>query len=81
MRNDHGNDGRTYFTDAQQISRQRAAERLVDIAYALTGGGTLGLRVDGAQVEVPVADEVLLKYASRPHGDGVEVEVVLSWSA
>ena len=82
MRNDHEDDRRTDFTDTQQISRQRAAERLVDIAYALAGGGTLALRVDGALVlEVPVADEVLLKCASRSHDDGVEVEVVLSWSA
>jgi amphi-Trp domain-containing protein len=69
------------FEHDERVSRQRAAERLVDIAYALAGGGELELRAEGAQVSVPVADDVLLKRVSRSDGDRVEVEVVLSWSA
>jgi hypothetical protein len=30
----------------EHVSRQQAAERLVDIAYALTAGGTLELRAE-----------------------------------
>jgi amphi-Trp domain-containing protein len=71
----------TEFSHAEQVSRQRAAERLVDIAYALAAGGTLELRAEGAEIKVPVVDEVLLKRESRSDGDRVDVEVVLSWSA
>ena len=69
------------FNHEEQVSRRQAAERLADIAYALTAGGTLELRTEGEQVKVPVADEVLMRRESRSNGERVEVEVVLSWSA
>lgn len=53
----------------------------MDIAYALTAGGTLELRTKGEQVRVRVADEVVLKRESRTNGERVVVEVELSWSA
>ena len=71
----------TGFRQAEKISRQQAAERLIDIAYALTAGGTLELRSDGRQVSVPVADEVLLKRESNARGARVAVEVELTWLA
>jgi amphi-Trp domain-containing protein len=71
----------TEFRQEEKISRQRAAERLIDIAYALTAGGTLELRNAGQQVSVPVADEVLLKRESNAHGGRVTVEVELTWRA
>lgn len=71
----------TEFKHEEQVSRQQAAERLADIAYALTAGGTLELRTSGEQVRVPVANEVLVKRETRSTGDRVEVEVVLTWSA
>jgi amphi-Trp domain-containing protein len=71
----------TRFEQDEQLSREQAAERLVDIAYALTAGGMLELRASGARVSVPVADAVLLRRESRSQGDGVHVEVVVSWSA
>ena len=69
------------FEHEEYLSRQQAAERLADIAYALTAGVTLQLRVDGEQVNVPVTDKVLLKRRSTAKGDRVEVEVEVSWSA
>jgi amphi-Trp domain-containing protein len=69
------------FKHEERVSRQQAAERLADIAYALMAGGTLELRTKGEQVRVGVADEVLLKRESRTTGDCVEVEVELTWSA
>lgn len=69
------------FNHHEQLSREQAAERLVDVAYALTAGGTLELSANGVRVCVPVADAVLLRRESRPDGDRVQVEVVLSWSA
>lgn len=63
----------------EQISRQQAAERLTDVAYALTAGGRLKLDAD-EDVTVPVADQVILKRESKSNGDWVEIDLVLSWS-
>jgi amphi-Trp domain-containing protein len=71
----------TDFKHEARVSRQQAAERLADIAYALTAGGTLELRTNGEQVTVPVASEVLVKRETRSNGDRVDVEIVLTWSA
>ena len=71
----------TEFKHEEHVSRQQAAERLADIAYALTAGGTLELRTSGEQVRVPVANEVLVKRETRSNGDRVDVEIVLTWSA
>jgi amphi-Trp domain-containing protein len=68
------------FTHEERLSRQQAAERLVDIAYALTGGATLELRTHGEHVNVPVADKVVLKRTSTTDGERVHVHIQLSWS-
>jgi amphi-Trp domain-containing protein len=70
----------TAFKHEEHISRQQAAERLADIAYAHTAGGTLELRTNGKHVRVPVANEVLVKRESRSTGGRVEVQLVLTWS-
>jgi amphi-Trp domain-containing protein len=69
------------FEYVERVPRQRAAERLVDIAYALTGGETLELRHDGEQVTVTVADEVLMIRRSTSKDGRVEVAFELSWSS
>lgn len=69
------------FSHEERLSRQRAAERLADIAYALTVGGTLEVTAGGERVRVPVAEKVLLTRGSRTTGDRVVVEVRLTWSA
>ncbi len=74
-------DGVTEFEYKERLTRQSAAERLADIAYALTVGETLELRHGGEQVSVPVADEVLLIRRSTPKGGRIDVEVRLSWSS
>jgi amphi-Trp domain-containing protein len=71
----------TDFEHEEHLSRQQAAERLVDIAYALTAGAPLELRLDGEQVRVPVTDEVHLMRRSTSKGDRVEVKVELKWCA
>jgi hypothetical protein len=63
----------------ERLSRQQAAERLADIAYALSIGGTLELRTRGKLVKVPVSDEVFLRRESRPGPDHAAVEVGLIW--
>ena len=69
------------FKHEEQLSREQAAERLADIAFALTVGRTLDLRIEGERVDLPVADDVRLKRESKANGGRVQVEVVLSWSA
>jgi amphi-Trp domain-containing protein len=81
MRMDSQGGGVTEFNHEEHVSRRKAAERLADIAYALTAGGTLELRTAGEQVRVPVAEDVRLTRESRSNGGRVEVKVVLSWSA
>jgi amphi-Trp domain-containing protein len=71
----------TDFEYVERVPRQRAAEHLVDIAYALAGGETLELRRDGEQVTVTVADEVLMIRRSTSKDGRVEVAFELSWSS
>jgi amphi-Trp domain-containing protein len=78
---DAHNDAVADFHYVERVPRQRAAEHLVDIAYALTGGETLELRHDGEQVIIAVADEVLMIRRSTSKGGRVEVTFQLSWSS
>jgi amphi-Trp domain-containing protein len=71
----------TDFEYVERLPRQRAAERLVDIAYALAGGATLELRRDGERVTVTVADDVRMIRRRTSKGGRLEVAVELSWSA
>jgi amphi-Trp domain-containing protein len=66
--------------EAERLSRQQAAERLVDIAYALTAGGPLELSAAGRRVTVPVPNELQLERELKSKGDQVELELGLSWS-
>jgi amphi-Trp domain-containing protein len=65
---------------AERLSRQQAAERLIDIAYSLTAGGPLELGGAGRRVAVPVADEVGLERELKSTGEQVQLELELSWS-
>ena len=67
-------------SDSERVSPNRAAERLVDLAYALTVGGPMELHLAGERVSVPVASEVVLKSASESNGREVKLELALSWS-
>ena len=71
----------TEFECAEPLTREEAAQRLVDIAYALVAGDALELRHEGTHVSVPVADEVVLVRRTTSGDDGVEVDVRLTWSA
>ena len=69
------------FKHEERLSRRQAAERLADIAYALTAGETLELRADGKRLRVRVADELLLRRRGKATGDQLSVELELSWLA
>ena len=61
-----------------RLSRQQAAERLTDIAYALTAGGRLKLG-DDEEISIPAADPVDLKCATKSIGGRVGLRIELSW--
>ena len=67
--------------EEERLSRQQAAERLIDIAYALTAGGPLQLRAAGRRIEVPLANELVLERELKANGDQIVLEVDLSWAA
>jgi amphi-Trp domain-containing protein len=69
------------FRQDERLSRQQAAERLIDIAYALTAGGPLELIAAGRRITVPVDNELRLERWLRSNGDRIELELELSWSA
>ena len=70
----------TAFKQDERLSRQQAAERLIDIAYALTAGGPLELISAGRRITVPIEKELRLEQSLRSNGDRVELELGLSWS-
>jgi amphi-Trp domain-containing protein len=66
--------------DSERVPRQKAAERLTDLAFALTVGGPLELNVDGERLSVPLADDLLLERDLKAGADRIELELSLSWS-
>jgi amphi-Trp domain-containing protein len=71
----------TEFRQDERLSRQQAAERLIDIAYALTAGGPLELIEPGRRIAVPIENELRLERSLRSNGDRVELQLELSWPA
>ena len=65
----------------ERLSRREAAERLIDIAYALTAGGPIELSASGRRITVAVAKELRLERELKSEGDQVELDLQLSWSA
>jgi amphi-Trp domain-containing protein len=66
--------------EEEQLSRQQVAERLIDIAYALSAGGPLELGPAGRRITVPVANEMRLERALKSKGGQLELGLELSWS-
>jgi amphi-Trp domain-containing protein len=69
------------FKQEERLSRHRAAERLIDIAYGLTAGGPLELSAGGRRITVPVGNELRMERQLRSAGDRVTLELELSWTA
>lgn len=68
-------------TDNDRMSPKQAAERLTDIAYALTAGGPLQLTLARERLTVPLAHELRLQRNLEADGDRVRLELQLSWPA
>ena len=68
------------YSDEEQLSPRETAERLTDIAYELTAGGPIEMRIDGRSVKLPVGDDLVLKRGSTSDGVRTRLELELSWS-
>jgi amphi-Trp domain-containing protein len=66
--------------EEEQLSRQQAAERLIDIAYALTAGGPLELGAAGRRITVPVANEIRLGRELESKDGQLQIGLELTWS-
>jgi amphi-Trp domain-containing protein len=66
--------------ETEHISRQHAAERLTDVAYALSAGGTVEFLIAGERVSLPIGDGVSLKRELKSNGTQIELGLELSWS-
>jgi amphi-Trp domain-containing protein len=69
-----------HYRDEERLSRREAAERLTDIAYGLTSGGPIELRIDGHSLKLPVGDDLVLKRESTSNEGRTRLELELSWS-
>jgi amphi-Trp domain-containing protein len=69
-----------HYSDEERLSRREAAERLTDIAYGLTSGGPIELRIDGHSLKLPVGDDLVLKRESTSDEGRTRLELELSWS-
>jgi amphi-Trp domain-containing protein len=69
-----------HCSDEERVSRREAAERLTDIAYGLTSGGPIELRIDGRSVKLPVGDDLVLKRESTSNQGRTRLQLELSWS-
>ena len=66
---------------SDRVTRQQAAEQLMDIAYALAAGAPLEFRLDGQRVSIPLAEEMLLERESQSNAHRVALELQLSWAS
>lgn len=63
--------------DGERLTRLEAADRLTDLAYALTVGGPF--TVGGGEVAGQVPDELVMKRRSTAEDDRVALQLELSW--
>ena len=69
----------TDFKHTERMSRQQAAERLTDVAYALVVRSPGALQIDGQRVVVPDAEELLVQW-DVGYADGrLQLEMVVRW--
>lgn len=62
------------------MNRAELAQWLADVGKALSGGGTVALRLDDSTVELEVPDRVRFEAEVEVDGDEIELELELKWS-
>jgi len=66
--------------ETEHVTRQVAAERLTDVAYALSTGGQFNFTMNGEQLTVPIGEGVRLRRELTLTDKHVVLELELSWS-
>jgi amphi-Trp domain-containing protein len=66
--------------ETEHVPRQAAAQRLTDIADALSTGGRFEFTLNGEQLSIPIGDGVRLKRELTLTDGHVELELELRWS-
>ena len=69
----------TDFKHTERMSRQQAAERLTDVAYALVVRLPGALQIDGQRVVVPDAEELLVQWDVEYADGRLQLEMVVRW--
>ena len=69
----------TDFKHTERMSRQQAAERLTDVAYALVVRSPGALQIDGQRVVVPDAEELLVQWDVGYAAGRLQLEMVVRW--
>jgi amphi-Trp domain-containing protein len=69
------------FKHTERISRQQAAERLTDVAYAMVVRAPVTLRIDGERVVVPDAEELLVDWDISCADGRLELQMEVHWPA
>jgi amphi-Trp domain-containing protein len=62
------------------LTRAEVAQFVADLGKALSGAGTVSLRLADSTVELEVPDQVRFEAEIEVDGDEVEVELELKWS-
>jgi len=62
------------------MTRTEAAQWIADVGKALSGDGTVSIRLAESTVELKVPDQVRFEAELEVDGDEVEMEIELKWS-
>ncbi|HET6395045.1 MAG TPA: amphi-Trp domain-containing protein [Blastococcus sp.] len=62
------------------MTRAEAAEWIAEVGKALSGDGTVSLRLADTTVEIKVPEHVRVEAELEVDGDEVELEIELKWS-
>jgi amphi-Trp domain-containing protein len=62
------------------MTREEVAQWLADVGKALSGEGTVSLRLADTTVDLKVPDQVRFEAELEVDGDEVELELELKWS-
>ena len=62
------------------LTRAEVAQWVADVGKALSGDGTVSLRLADSTVELKVPDQVRFEAEVEVDGDEVELELELTWS-
>jgi hypothetical protein len=69
------------FKHTERITRQQAAERLTDVAYALVVRAPVTLQLDGERIVVPDTEELLVRWGVSCADGRLQLQMDVRWPA